>query len=92
MNLVQQISLKDNELAAIQQENSNLHREISGLKIRLRNSQEAGSSSDIRVISVKLYQNLNLLISVRRICSRKWRRRKMLSKPSCTLFLPKEML
>lgn len=68
MNLVQQISLKDNELAAIQQENSNLHREISGLKIRLRNSQEAGSAPDIRVISVKLNQIQDLLICVRRIC------------------------
>jgi cell division septum initiation protein DivIVA len=47
--LVQQISLKDSELAAIQQENSNLVREIAGLKTRLKNAQETGSSSDIRV-------------------------------------------
>jgi hypothetical protein len=47
--LVQQISLKDSELAAIQQENSNLMREITSLKTRLRNSQETSSSTDIRV-------------------------------------------
>jgi cell division septum initiation protein DivIVA len=47
--LVQQISLQDSELAAIQQENSNLMREIAGLKTKLKYSQETGSSSDIRV-------------------------------------------
>jgi len=49
VNLVQQMSLKDKELAAIQQENNNLVREISNLKTQMKYAQESNSSTDIKV-------------------------------------------
>ncbi|CAB3370963.1 Hypothetical predicted protein [Cloeon dipterum] len=48
VNLVQQISLKDKELVAVQQENSNLIRENANLKMHLKVAQETTSSTDLR--------------------------------------------
>ncbi|XP_059479845.1 centrosomal protein of 135 kDa isoform X1 [Neocloeon triangulifer] len=54
LNLVQQISLKDKELIAIQQENSNLMRENSSLQTQLKFAKESNPSTDLRSLLTQI--------------------------------------